>query len=258
MSDSVALSAGEDGNRSQRDAMRLLSVAVLLSIAAYSECFVPPVQNAQQLQFATTLTPRAAFPDSAIDAANQVLSDLSSKADATALLLDLEKTVSNLPFETDATALVSQLEKTIHSIPWNLEPNLSLDTALRLATPWHVGIITALFVGNAFISFLMSPDDIEEAPYEPGTTTYNPDEAAEFYSKRPLLVMKRVLRLGFLTGALGTGILFDWLVLGKLFKDEEYTALKRSEPQRAKEALVLCQQLGPTFIKLGPLDIDTY
>ena len=29
------------------------------------------------------------------------------------------------------------------------------------------------------------------------------------------------------------------------------TALKDAEPRRAKEALVLCELLGPTFIKLG-------
>ena len=126
------------------------------------------------------------------------------------------------------------------------------DVISSFATPWHLSIVSALFAGNAFISFIMSPDDDNmEAPYAPGTTTYDPNVAAEFYSNRPLLILKRVLRLGLLTGALGTGILFDWLILGKLFKDEEYTALKRAEPKRAKEALILCQQLGPTFIKLG-------
>jgi len=40
-------------------------------------------------------------------------------------------------------------------------------------------------------------------------------------------------------------------VLGKLLKDEEYSALRRNEKQRAKDALVLCEKLGPTFIKLG-------
>ena len=65
------------------------------------------------------------------------------------------------------------------------------------------------------------------------------------------MVLKRILRLASLTAVFNTGLLFDWLILGKLLRDEEYTALRRNEPQRAKEALVLCQQLGPTFIKLG-------
>lgn len=65
------------------------------------------------------------------------------------------------------------------------------------------------------------------------------------------MVLKRILRLASLTAVFNTGLLFDWLILGKLFHDEEYTALRKNEPQRAKESLILCQQLGPTFIKLG-------
>ena len=57
------------------------------------------------------------------------------------------------------------------------------------------------------------------------------------------MVIKRILRLSTLTFGFNTGILFDWLVLGKLFKDEEYTALRNNEPRRAKEALMLCEQL---------------
>mmetsp|Transcript_17410 Transcript_17410/g.50668 ORF Transcript_17410/g.50668 Transcript_17410/m.50668 type:complete len:854 (-) Transcript_17410:101-2662(-) len=90
-----------------------------------------------------------------------------------------------------------------------------------------------------------------EAPYEPGTSTYDPAAADEFFSERPLLVAGRVFKLAFLTGAFNTGLLFDWLVLGKLLGDEEYSALRRAEPQRAKDALALCEKLGPTFIKLG-------
>ena len=61
------------------------------------------------------------------------------------------------------------------------------------------------------------------------------------------MVVKRVLRLASLTAVFNTGLLFDWLVLGKLFKDEDYSALRRNEPQRAKESLVLCEKLGPTL-----------
>ena len=66
-----------------------------------------------------------------------------------------------------------------------------------------------------------------------------------------VLVAKRLCSLSYLTAAFTSGILFDWLVLGKLLKDEEYSALKAAEPRRAKEALRLCELLGPTFIKLG-------
>ncbi|EED88072.1 predicted protein, partial [Thalassiosira pseudonana CCMP1335] len=86
---------------------------------------------------------------------------------------------------------------------------------------------------------------------QPGSNTYNPVIAQEFYSKRPLMVIKRILRLASLTAVFNSGLLWDWLVLGKLLKDEEYSALRRNEKQRAKDALVLCEKLGPTFIKLG-------
>lgn len=133
-----------------------------------------------------------------------------------------------------------------------LPDDFNVDAAVTfISAPWHLGVVAALAVGNALIRFLMAPDGYLESPYPPGTTTYDPQAAADFYSKRPLLVIKRVLRLALLTGAFNTGLLFDWLVLGKLFKDEEYKALRRNEPRRAKEALELCQQLGPTFIKLG-------
>jgi predicted unusual protein kinase regulating ubiquinone biosynthesis (AarF/ABC1/UbiB family) len=92
---------------------------------------------------------------------------------------------------------------------------------------------------------------LKEAPYEPGTSTYDPVAAAAFYSSKPLLVVKRVVKLALLTGVFNAGLIFDWIVLGKLLKDEEYSALRRNEPERAKKALILCQQLGPTFIKLG-------
>ena len=64
------------------------------------------------------------------------------------------------------------------------------------------------------------------------------------------MVIKRILRLASLTAVFNSGLLWDWLVLGKLLKDEEYSALRRNEKQRAKDALVLCEKLGPTFIKV--------
>lgn len=125
------------------------------------------------------------------------------------------------------------------------------DLSTLLATPWHTLAVAIFALGSALIFFIDSPEDFTDAPFEPGTNTYSPQASAEFYSKRPLMVLKRVLRLAFLTGAFNAGLLFDWLVLGKLLKDPEYTALRNAEPRRAKEALVLCEQLGPTFIKLG-------
>ena len=67
------------------------------------------------------------------------------------------------------------------------------------------------------------------------TRTYSPAVADQFYAARPLLVAQRLASLAYLTSSFTAGVLWDWLVLGKLLKDEEYTALKRAEPRRAKE-----------------------
>jgi ABC1 atypical kinase-like domain len=134
---------------------------------------------------------------------------------------------------------------------FRVNDSLLNDLSILLSTPWHAAAVAAFAFGNALLFFIASPDDFSDAPFEPGTNTYNPVAMSDFYAKRPLMVFKRILRLTFLTGAFNTGLLFDWLVLGKLLGDEEYMALRNAEPRRAKDALVLCQQLGPTFIKLG-------
>jgi hypothetical protein len=125
-------------------------------------------------------------------------------------------------------------------------------TDLAITTPtWHYAVIGALLLSVAVKAWVFSPIDFSKAPFEPGTNTYSPEASKEFYAKRPLMVAKRILKLGLLSGTFNIGVLFDWLVLGKLFKDDGYTALKNAEPRRAKESLVLCEELGPTFIKLG-------
>lgn len=131
-------------------------------------------------------------------------------------------------------------------------PTLS-EMLTQLSTPWHVLAIGTFTIGTLITTYLSQPDDYVTvgAPYEPGTTTYSPAASEQFYAERPALVAKRILKLATLTSAFNTGLLFDWLVLGKLFKDEDYKALRKAEPRRAKEALRLCEQLGPTFIKLG-------
>ena len=120
-----------------------------------------------------------------------------------------------------------------------------------LLAPWYTASLGLVFGIAALGAFIDAPDDYAQAPYPAGSTTYDPNAASDFYASRPLMVLKRILRLSVLTGAFNIGLLYDWLILGKLFKDEEYTMLKRNEPRRAREALLLCTKLGPTFIKLG-------
>jgi predicted unusual protein kinase regulating ubiquinone biosynthesis (AarF/ABC1/UbiB family) len=133
--------------------------------------------------------------------------------------------------------------------------DLNAETLAQLSAaalnPLHLAAISVFAVGSLLVAFVNSPIDFSEAPFEPGTDTYSPKKSDEFYAQRPIMILKRILKLGFVSGVFSTGLLFDWLVLGKLFKDEEYTALKKGEPRRAKQSVVLCEQLGPTFIKLG-------
>ena len=171
---------------------------------------------------------------------------------------------SSASTELSAGIDISSVTNSIQSLPATVD-SLVLDFSNKLSaldpttieliqsalTPWHLAAIGAFGVGSSLLYFITTPEIFDEAPYAPGTTTYSPQAADEFYKKRPLMVAKRLLKLAVLTSSFNSGILFDWLVLGKLFRDEEYTALRKNEPRRAKVALKLCEQLGPTFIKLG-------
>lgn len=119
--------------------------------------------------------------------------------------------------------------------------------------PWHSVAIVAFSFGSWFqLAVLNSPIDFSngETPFAPGADTYSPQKADEFYGKRKFIVLKRIAQLGVSSTFFTTGLLFDWLILGKLLGDD-YKALKRNEPGRAKASLRLVEKLGPTFIKLG-------
>lgn len=80
-----------------------------------------------------------------------------------------------------------------------------------------------------------------ETPYVGGADSYSPDKATEFYSKRPLLVASRLVGLLQATLAFQVKLLIDW----------RFGWLEQNEKDRAREALALVEELGPTFIKLG-------
>jgi len=132
---------------------------------------------------------------------------------------------------------------------------VSAFASIIVDNPWHTAAIAAFSLGSWFqLAIVQSPIDLsndKDLPFQPGADTYSPEKAEAFYGQRKFMVLKRVLQLASLTSSFTTGILFDWLILGKLLKDDEYKALARNEPRRAKVALRLCEQLGPTFIKLG-------
>ena len=216
--------------------MKFTSTAVALLLSSTTNAFHTPhytkAIHTTTTTTATTSTKLNAFPT--VDNAQEVIDSLSN-------------TIQNFP------TIASDLSNNLHlTTPEQLSSAINNELLpTLLSSPWHLSVIGIFTLGAALNAFINSPDDYSEAPFEPGTNTYSPELASEFYSKRPGMVIKRILRLSTLTFGFNTGILFDWLVLGKLFKDEEYTALRNNEPLRAKEALVLCEQLGPTFIKLG-------
>ena len=80
-----------------------------------------------------------------------------------------------------------------------------------------------------------------ETPYAGGADSYSPEAAAAFYGRRPLLVLERLVWLTQSTFAFNVKLLLDWA--------RGWPAA--SEPLRAAECLALCEELGPTFIKLG-------
>ena len=169
------------------------------------------------------------------------------------LITSLVPTLPPLPPLPDLAAVSPELDATAQQLVGAVQQADALihNPIFGELTPagaaLQMGAIAAFAVGGA----IASADTNNEAPYDPGSNSYDPKVADAYYAARPLLVARRLCSLAYLTSSFSTGLLFDWLVLGKLLKDEEYKALKQAEPRRAKQALLLCEQLGPTFIKLG-------
>lgn len=84
------------------------------------------------------------------------------------------------------------------------------------------------------------PPEIE-TPYPGGANSYSPVKADNFYRKRPLLVLSRLIGLLQATLSFQVKLLLDWLTGN----------LEANERERAREALSMVEELGPTFIKLG-------
>ena len=119
----------------------------------------------------------------------------------------------------------------VPTVPAELAPLVANSPIFAELTPKGVALqlaVIAFFSAGAAIG-RAEPDG--RVPYEAGTDSYNPEASDQFYNERPLLVAKRLLSLGRLTTTFTAGVLWDWLVLGKLFKDEEYKALKAAEPR---------------------------
>jgi hypothetical protein len=266
-------------NKSIRSSIRvILFVAVVITTNFNGvSSFVPSQHQSAfwQKQLRTTSV-HASPPDFLDSVSKSFPTDLQTSAhnllaDATKLIesvsnikLNLNSLTTNLMTVDSITAgVIQSTNRMIETISLDSYDTVKSDistlwsylvTTAFLLNPWHTAAILVFSLGAWLqLAVLQSPIDFTkgETPFPPGADTYSPERANAFYSERRGLVLKRIIQLAFMTSGFTTGILFDWLVLGKLLGDEEYSALKRNEPRRAKVALALAESLGPTFIKLG-------
>ena len=162
----------------------------------------------------------AAAMAGAIDEA-KVPTDWPPAAVDTAASLNIGETLWEAPGALLSPALDSLSFHSQLSGAWLHAPLLDGLELTPLAAALQLGAIAAFGLGAA----VFSADSDGTAPYQPGTNTYDPAVADKFYGKKPLIVARRLVNLGRLTSAFTAGLLWDWLVLGKLLKDEECTPL---------------------------------
>eukprot|EP00966_Prymnesium_polylepis_P108963 2521533-Prymnesium_polylepis.1 len=133
---------------------------------------------------------------------------------------------------------------------------LSMDTSELAASPIvqpllsnanAVGLVGAAGLTAAAASSATSKP--LGAPYPPKADAYDPQAADEYYFARLPQVVSRFARLGALTLAFNLRLLLDLSAYKRAGSPEEESW--PNEAERAKEALGLATQLGPTFIKLA-------
>lgn len=113
------------------------------------------------------------------------------------------------------------------------KPSLFIDILSNPSTPPIFLIVNFLLV--------IAGVGADDSKVKVDWTTYSVKKADMFYGSRPLYIFRRLLRLGQLTSAFNIALLIDW----------KTGNLEKNQPARAKDALALATQLGPTFIKLG-------
>lgn len=119
----------------------------------------------------------------------------------------------------------------------NIVNTINEITANPLSLP-----IWTLFVAGLVVGGLGSDDENLGSPYDDeSNASYNYKKSEEFFSKRPLFVIRRLLRLARITGVFNIRLTLDYLT----------KRIDENMADRASEALELVTQLGPTFIKLG-------
>ena len=116
--------------------------------------------------------------------------------------------------------------------------NMISMSELSINLPIITIVLTTLFIING------NSDDVDNAvgsPYDDNNYQYDQATSDRFYSNKQLYILRRILKLLYLTNSFNLKLLSDYLTKN----------LERNEKVRAIEALNLITQLGPTFIKLG-------
>lgn len=162
------------------------------------------------------------------------------------LTSDLLSSTSSVEGNDLGTTLATQPDlikvmETLHINPDLLSQQGLWDLANSVAADYRTLPAVTLATFIAVLGGWGQDDAKIGSPYEAGSTSYSKQKADLFFSARPLYVFRRLLKLGQITGAFNFKLFLDWRL----------NNLEANEKERAKEALVLATQMGPTFIKLG-------
>lgn len=105
-------------------------------------------------------------------------------------------------------------------------------------------IPSSIVIVSIMILFgLGSDDESIGSPFDDGQTAYSSKLLENYYNKKSLFIFRRLLRLSRITGVFNFKLALDYFT----------KRIEENQVDRAKEALALVTQLGPTFIKLGKL-----
>lgn len=116
--------------------------------------------------------------------------------------------------------------------------NMISMSELSINLPIITIVLTTLFIINGNSD---NDDNAVGSPYDDNNYQYDQSISDRFYSNKQLYILRRILKLLYLTNSFNLKLLSDYLTKN----------LERNEKIRAVEALNLITQLGPTFIKLG-------
>ena len=181
---------------------------------------LPSLPSLQEIQYSIPPLPYLSLPSSLLplhstEALEQAFGSFSSS---------LPSSLSNLP----APGLVWQALEDTALAGHHLPPAAAL-----------ASVLLALVVSAVATPISYPLDD----PYGPAEK-YSPELAAQYYAKRPGIVLQRCLQLAFSGTPLGVSLLIDKYITKKV----EDTATKKI---RAKSLLEFVERNGCTYIKIG-------